>query len=87
MIGMIVRLFYILDQLDKFRDCSIGLYLGIIYHISCSFHVPCRLVSAMTSFPELLNPLEISYGPFASSALAGQSLFRKLILTDSMVLF
>jgi hypothetical protein len=82
MIGMVVRLFYAIDQLDKFRDCLIGLYLGIVYHISWSFHVPCRLVSVMTFFPDLLNPLKISYGPFASSASAGQSLFRKLILTD-----
>jgi hypothetical protein len=58
MIGMVVRLFYVIDQLDKFRDCLIGLYLGIVYHISWSFHVPCRLVSVMTFFPELLNPLK-----------------------------
>lgn len=56
-----------------------ALCLGSIYYLLSSFRVSLRLVCRIvTCLTDLISDiLHTSYGPFASSACAGQSLMRK----------
>jgi hypothetical protein len=58
---------------------KLDFYVGNVHHLPRGILVPCRLVCDIWGqiFPfSLTKASRISYGIFASSALAGQSFFR-----------
>jgi hypothetical protein len=67
-----------LHQIDcKYHDlCLSDFHVGVVYILPCYIHVPRRLVSNVMCCAWAADMSPNSYGPFASSASAGQSLFR-----------
>jgi len=75
-IGIVVRRLSFMSLAAVHLDV-LGFHLGDIHHLPRCVHVPGRLVRHFPSRELRRVQAVYSYGPFASSALAGQSLLRK----------